>query len=585
MTTRRLLLGLIWLSVGCREPEYVTYPAKEAGPAQPVESPLLALTPTEYNQTIRDLFGLSPDHTSWWWRFPEETGVGGFEGFAAGQDPSAYSIEQLQQAAEHFSTHTLSAPDLMACEDFATRDPAGQRDCGWATLEQMAPVAWRRPLSADETARLKALYTERLDVDSPEQALQTTVAFLLQAPQFIYRLTPSLHDASSDQSVALDDYEVASRLSYLLWDSMPDARLREAASAGELRTAAQVRAQAQRMLEDWRAREAVVHFHRQWLGMLDIHSVSPARYAYGPLFGLDPTPPLDATGDFVWPGTVVQLRHSMRLEFDLFVAQTIFDRSGTFGALMTDNRGYMSQITAPLYGDGATQIPGETVQWSQTDDQGIFTTDENFSVELVPARFPDHQRAGVLTMPGVLAIRAHAVHPSPILRGVFVQRDLACEDPGDPGDAGTPAPEVIDPEMTNRARTEAATAGTQCMGCHQRINPLGFAFENYDALGRWRLTDNGEAVDATGEVTLAGGETLSFASGVDLAHSLAKSIQVKNCYVRKWAQVATGTTLSGDEPALQALAEDFASHDSVRDLLIDLAASDLIRFGLGRGQP
>ena len=147
------------------------------------------------------------------------------------------------------------------------------------------------------------------------------------------------------------------------------------------------------------------------------------------------------------------------------------------------------------------------------------------------------------------------------------------------------APEIVDAESTNRLRTEAATSGAQCAACHQNINPAGFAFENYDALGGWRTTDNGAPVDASGSIALSEGETLAFTNGVDLAHGLSQSTQVKNCYVLKWAQVATGSQLSAQSPEVQALAESFGEDDSVIELLIDLASSDLIRFGLGRGQP
>jgi hypothetical protein len=252
---------------------------------------------------------------------------------------------------------------------------------------------------------------------------------------------------------------------------------------------------------------------------------------------------------------------------------------------MTHNEGYMSQYTQPLYGGGAVQLSGQSVHWSNAGESLELTTDEEFSLELVPARFPADQRSGVLTLPGVLAIRAHAVNPSPILRGAFVLSDVACQDMTAPSDAAVQSPETVDAESTNRLRTEAATSGAQCAECHQSINPTGFAFENYDALGGWRITDNGAPVNASGTLTLSGGEVLSFASGVDLARGLANSQQVKDCYVLKWAQAATGAQLAASEPAVEALAETFAENDSVTELLVNLASSDLIRFGLGRGQP
>jgi hypothetical protein len=578
-----LFLGFLAQLNGCATPEYVKLKRPDKAVHTGIAAPLVALSPTEYNQTVRDLFGLDRANTTWWWTFPPEVGVGGFEGLADGQSPSAYSTEQLQQAAHHFASYTLSAPGFLACEAWDTLSEGAQATCGWESLMAFAPRVWRRPLTEDESQRLQAFYAVGLEEGSAAAAVENATSFLLQAPQFIYRIEHSHLEIPSTEVVALDDYEVASRLSYFLWDSMPDDVLLAEAAAGRLGTRSEVEAQARRMLADWRARQAVVHFHRQWLGMLDIHSIAPSRQAYGPTYGLDPTPPLDATGDFEWPGTVILIRHSMRLEVDLFVEQTLFDGLGSFEALMTDHRGYMSSYTEPLYGTGATRRSGEGVSWSSEGGSDELTTDESFSLELVPAEFSPKERAGVLTLPGVLALRSHSVHPAPVLRGVFVLRDLACQDLGlpPPETAGSVPADVVDADSTNRHRIESVTSASPCAGCHDSINPPGFAFENYDALGGWRAEDNGQPVDATGSLTLSSGETLSFDNGVDLARGLAGSAQVKDCYVRKWAQVATGAQIQDSEPAVQELSAAFRDNDSVIDLLVAVAASDLIRYRLG----
>ena len=121
-------------------------------------------------------------------------------------------------------------------------------------------------------------------------------------------------------------------------------------------------------------------------------------------------------------------------------------------------------------------------------------------------------------------------------------------------------------------------ASRTCAGCHDSINPPGFAFEHYDALGQWRAEDNGAPVDASGEVTLWGGEVLRFDDGVDLAHQLAESDQVRDCYALRWARYATGVQLEAANPAVAALQTAFRANDDVRDLLVAIVTSDLFRM-------
>jgi hypothetical protein len=577
-------------------------------PDVPPPVALLALTPTEFNNTIRDLlgfpmnaqewpdappiaaqllpvqgvkegvFGLSlVDLPPWPWAFPEESGVEGFEGLDEGQTPSPYSVEEIQKATVYYAAYVLASPTFFTCVDWAALSTTEQQACGWDSLMHFAQRAWRRPVTDAETERLDAFWTDAWGDGSPEEAVVLSAAAILQSPSFAFRIEHGEQEEAQGNSLPLSDWEMASRLSYFVWDSMPDQALFDAAEAGELGTPEEVRAHAQRMLTDERARDAVVHFHYQWLGTNKVHTLSPARRAYGPVFGISPEPPLDTTGDGDWPTVLLPIRHSMDAETHLFLERTIFDGGGTLTALLTDNHGYMSSHTSPIYGDSAKVLNGPPVKWSY--GKVINSGGSKSTLTLVPAEFDPGQRSGVLTLPSVLGLGAYAVHPAPILRGKMILERLACQEFGAPpqgAEAAAPA-DMLEVEGTNRIRTEQATAAPTCAGCHDMLNPPGFAFEHYDSMGFYRTEDNGLPVDASGTLPLFGGESFEFVDGVDLSHQLAASRQVRDCYSLRWIRTATGIQFHQGDEGIAAIQEHFDGNDRVKDLIVHIVGTDLFR--------
>jgi hypothetical protein len=564
----------------------------------------VALTPTEYNNAIRDLLVLPDDGGAWpappdiaarftayegelsgvfgvdavaeapWPRIlPQEAGADGFEGVASGQEPSAYQLEELQKAAVHFASFTLVSPDFFQCENWASTQ---DETCAWVSLQRFAQRAWRRPIERQERERLQNFWQANLAAGTVEEALVLTAASVLQAPQFVYRIERGNAEAATANHMPLTDWEVATRLSLFLWDSMPDAKLFQAAADGQLSTADGVRVQAQRMLQDEKAHSALVHFHNQWLGTDAIHHVSPDRSAYGPLYGLDPDPELDTTGDADWPAVLGPVRYSMEAEVFLFIRDVLFRGDGTLTALFTADRGWSSSYTAPLYGD-AEALEGDTETWPY--ETIIASTPSQGTLRLKPIGFPPGERAGLLTLPAFLAVGAYTVHPAPILRGHTVIERITCTDLGvPPQGAESEAPaDTLDAESTNRSRTEQATSSEECAGCHDVLNPPGFAFEHYDAMGMWRAQDNGEPVDASGSYSLAG-EVFTFADALSLSALLAASDQVRNCYSLLWARYAVGESLDPDDERLAEIQAGFRADDNVLRLLEDIAASDLFRY-------
>ncbi len=504
---------------------------------------------------------------------------------AEGQVPSPYGTEELQRAADHFAAFVLVSPSFSTCEDWAALPEDEQGDCAWSSLERFAQRAWRRPITEAETERLRAFFENNGQGGDLTEAVVLTAAGILQTPAFVFRMESGDQAGAVGEAIPLDDWEMASRLSYFLWNSMPDPQLFGAAARGELSTRAEVEAQARRMLDDPRARDAVVAFHHQWLGTRAVRHISPARRVYGPVYGIAPAPLLDTTGDGDWPAILGPVRHSMEAETHLFMERTIFDGGGTLEALLTDNHGYMSEHTEVLYGPDAQATPGARVDW----DYGVvvFSMGAQSSLELYPAEFPPTERAGVLTLPAVLALGAYAVHPAPIIRGKLVLERLACQALGSPppgAEAAVP-PDTESAAATNRARTAQATSAEVCASCHDTLNPPGFAFEHYDAMGRWRAEDNGETVDASGTLDLWSGESFAFADGVELARQLSTSTQVQDCYALRWARYATGVQLAPDQPTVAQLQEAFRADDDIKALLVAIAGSDLVRYLRAGGAP
>ena len=516
-------------------------------------------------------------------------------GFCAGETVGACAVSRILDGSmpPNGKPHGISGEQLAVLETWVSAGmpdapprpgtwesvpEAASVSCGLQSVLAFAERAWRGPLDAEEIESLEALWAMHVAAGSVEEAILLTVAAVLQSPRFLFRIEHGDPSRAVGAAVPLTDFEMASRLSYFLWDSLPDDALLEAAEAGALRTADQIEAHARRLLKDDRARSMVVHFHDQLLELPAVLGISPARRVFGPAFGLEPAPPLDTTGDETWPSVLGPIRRSLLSEARLFVERTIFDGAGTLVDLLTDNHGYVSAATEPLYGPGLTILPGPTV----TVNHGYISASGGVEAKLTlyPAEFPPNERAGLLTLPSVLSVGAYAVHPAPILRGKRILERLFCQELGAPPPnaeaAAPPDSELAD--ATNRERTEIATSPPECAGCHAILNPPGFAFEAYDAMGRHRSTDNSLPVDTTGNFSVFGGESFSFEDGVDLSHQLSQSERIRDCYTVRWASYATGTHLEIDDPALGSVQEAFRAKDKVRELLVHIARSDFFRF-------
>lgn len=345
--------------------------------------------------------------------------------------------------------------------------------------KQFVGRAFRRPL-ADE---LEKAYIERQfkSVANPEIAVKRVVMLALKSPRFLYR------EVGSSQP---DAYDVAARLSFGLWDSIPDAELLKAAASGELTTREQVVKQAERMVTDPRAWAKLRDFFLQWLKV-------------------DHYPDL-AKNPKRFPGFDEAVATDLRTSLELFLEQTVWNEKSDFREFLLTDKVMLNGRLARIY--GVTLPPDAPFQ----------------PVELDPT-----ERAGVLTHPYMLASFAYLEASSPIHRGVLISRSLLGRTLQPPPVAVAPVAADLHPKLTTRQRVSLQTKPAACMTCHDMINPLGYALEKFDAIGRIRTEENGQKVDDTGSYLSRAGKLVKFTGARDLADFLAESEETHAAFVEK----------------------------------------------------
>ena len=375
-------------------------------------------------------------------------------------------------------------------------------------IARFAERAFRRPVSDEEVRRIERMFLladER--GESFERAIQVALTTVLASPQFLFLVEPD--ETRADRP--LTEFELASRLSYFLWSSMPDAELARTAREGTLR--ANLRAQVTRMLGDDKSSEFVRNFAGQWLQLRKLATV--------------------ARDSDLFPGFNDSLKGAMRRETEEFLADVLRENRSILDLLDSDYT-FVNESLARHYGmEGVT---GE---------------------EFRKVKLPDHRRGGVLTQASVLTLTSNPNRTSPVKRGQWIlQQILGTPPPADVAklDESRQAGEV----MPLRERMEAHRANVECASCHKEMDPLGFALENYDAIGRWRASDAGNPIDASGE--LAGG--IKFSDGQELKQRLRSMAAKKfsRCLVENMLTYALGRGL---EPY------DYCAVEEIRSALAD----------------
>ena len=502
-------------------------------PIEPGDAPIRRMTRAEYNNTVRDLLGDASKPASSF--VPEEEALG-FNNQATSLGVTQLLAEQMMNAAEAISLKAAS--DLGALMPYCDAVTAGEDACATMFIERFGKRAFRRPLTPAEAARFFELYSWGRTTYDFASGVGLVIQAMLQSPHFLYRVELGMPDPIEADVVPLGPYEIASRLSYLLWNSMPDDDLFAAADAGELATKEQVAAQARRMLEHPRAREAVANFHSQWLKLTHIETVAKSTATY----------PLYHDG----------LRSLWRQETEAFLEHVVFDGEGDVATLLAAPYSMMNAELAAFYG---VENP---------------PTGEAFErVELDP-----NERAGILTQASLLAVNAKPNQSSPVHRGKFVREMLLCQLlPPPPNNVEIKPPEVK-PGVTTRERFKEHSANPECAACHVLMDPIGFGFEHYDGIGLWREEDQGLPVDASGHLFATRDIDGPFNGAVELAKELASSAEVRQCVATQWFRFGYGRSEGKtDACAMQEIQGAFAaSGNNIKELLVALTQTEAFLY-------
>ncbi|MBK8258496.1 MAG: DUF1592 domain-containing protein [Polyangiaceae bacterium] len=507
----------------------------EEAPPPPPNLPTVApqsgaprLSIAQYRNAVRDLFGASVVVPA---ALEPDTSLSGFVSIGSAQSAiSPRGVEQYEEAAYAIAEQALSTQAQKAALVPCTPKNPTDEECARAFVETLGRRVWRRPLAGDEVTQLAAVVTGAgKTLGDFYQGAAFGIAALLQAPSFLYRPIVGEADSTSPSGKRLSNYEMASRLSFFLWNSTPDDALLDAAERGELTQPQAVRREAERLLEDPRARLAFRNFVTEYLrlDLLDALSKDPTIFTY------------------YSPDLGPAAREETLLNFETLA----FDRQTDFRDVFISQRTFVNSKLASMYQVAAPAADG-------------------FAEVTLPADVP---RRGLLGQISFLSLYAHPTSSSATLRGKVVRSVLLCgEIPPPPVDVNTAIPEPSPNAATLRDRVKIHLEDPFCASCHLKMDPIGLGLENFDGIGRYRATDNGATIDASGE--LDGAE---FGGPVELAYTVRNHPDLGPCFTRRVYQYATSfVEKAADDDAIAALAARFEANGfKVKDLLLDIATS------------
>lgn len=502
--------------------------------------PIRRLSAAQFHNTLRSLFppplgdALVARST-----FPAAGArAGQVSGFSSDADNTTVSTadaaaieDNAEQLADYlFAQAEVALPLLMpaSCAVAAGASDAALDACMPSFIGLFGARAWRRPLSTTEVTRVHAMYT-RVRAEQPaREAWSALMQFFLASPDLLYRPERGI---GVEGVVALTPLEVATRLAFLITDGPPSEALIAAAQRPDFSPTTEAR----QLLASPAAAEVFGRFLREWLRV-------------------DLLEALDDQSTTVPPAVRDDLLRELT---DLSRTQLL--GGGSLRALFLTDRFPVTPSTAPLYGQ-----PGG-------DGSDVVVSD----------------RRGVLSSPAFLTAHAPAGHQVPILRGAFLRKQVLCQTL-----ATLPAGVDLEGPLsgarnlpTARQRLEPTTTRSDCRGCHTQFNPLGLALENYDALGRFRATENGAAIDASGELEL-GGQRWSFTTGEEFLRVLGESRLLTDCAAERWFHFVLGRPVQPSErPFVDALAAaSRGTGATAEQLVVDLVQSEAFTHFL-REQP
>lgn len=499
-------------------------PPPYAAPA----GPLRRLTRTQFRNALFDLTGLEVDIAS--------LDADSFDGDLAAVGASTVvtssrGVELYHAAVEELVERLFAVPSSR--EAFVGCAPAAANDaCTAGFLERFARRAWRRPASTEELTQLAGVATvAATELSDPVEGVRWATVAILESPNFLYR--PELGEATPDGAYRLTAFEVATRVAFLVWNAPPDDALLDAAASGRLGTPEGLIAEVDRLLAAPQGREAASAFAEDFM-RLDRVVTQPKDGELFPEYG---------------PALQSAMVRDMREVWALVA----FDDDASMLEVFSTKRAFVNAELAALYGLDATGLDSTT-----------------FRAMTLP---PEAPRLGILGKPGFLSQFANQKEGSPTLRGKFIREALLCEHVSPPPEAvALEIPESINGvPSTKRDRLALHRSSPGCAGCHALMDPLGLPLETYDAIGRYRTTEQGLPIDSSGEF-----DGVPVADATELGVVTSESDKVAECIVRKFYSYAVGhEERDVDATVIDALTTSFAeSGHHLRSLVRALVTND-----------
>jgi hypothetical protein len=414
-----------------------------------------------------------------------------------------------------------------------------------AVVRELGRRAYRRTFSDEEIDAHVALFeqgaTHFPDMASFDGGVRVLIEALLQSPHFVYRV--EVGQGQNGDAVQLGDFEIAARLSYMIWNTTPDDVLLDEAERGALHSAEQVAAQAARLLDDPRGQAMLERFHAQLFNW-DLYGDMSKDPSVFPLY-------YGGVGD------------DMYEEARRFVEHVVLEAEGDLTELLTAPYTFVNADLAAIYGLGGP--------FDQSFSRASFDATEQ------------PQRGGLLTQLGFLA--SHGGLTGSVHRGVFINHRVLCTELPPPPDALPPIPADDGMTMTSRERIEMHTGpGTCGASCHGTfINPVGFAFESFDGFGQYRTEEMGLPIDASAIFEFADGP-VEFDGAAEFSNAIAARVQTHDCYTKHWVEYALGRDTAGSDLGLiQDLGDGSLDGLSIKDLIIELVQSEAFRVRNAEG--
>ena len=368
-------------------------------------------------------------------------------------------LRELQVRGPHNPTGVSETPSRKRIFSCRPTSPNEERPCAQRIVAALGGAAYRRPLGLADVQALMSFYDQGAKEAGFEHGIRTALEAILASPHFIFRVEEIPAGAKAGARYTLGNLDLASRLSYFLWGTAPDAKLIAAARNGTLATLAGLRAQTLRLLADPRSEALATRFASQWLRLSDIEKVHPDALQY--------------------PHFHEQLVQAMQRETQLFFYSILRENRSVLDLFKADYT-YVNETLARHY-----DIPGVT------------------GSEYRRVSYPDDRRAGLLGHASVLTLTSHANRTSPVLRGKWVMEVLIGVPPPPPPPGVPDLDETREVKegrlLTTRERMEMHRDDAQCRSCHQYMDPIGLALDNFDVVGQWRIRENGMPVDTKGD--------------------------------------------------------------------------------------